>query len=77
MQQTSTHDLLLLYAYDELEGKEKAKFEKQLFGNVELVRELEEIQQIQRGLSRRLSAPDPTSVRIVLEESLNSQLEAH
>lgn len=77
MQQTSTPDLLLLYAYNELEGKQKSKFEKLLQATPELQQDLDDILRLQRGLNRNMSAPNPTSVRIVLEESLNSQLEAH
>jgi len=77
MEQTSTQNKLILYAYDELPPEEMKAFRAQIEADSQLQIELENIEQLQGRLSEFTASPHPTNVQIVIEDSLNSQLEMH
>jgi hypothetical protein len=77
MERTSTQNLILLYAYNELDGPEKLSFEIRLVNEPDLQLKLQEVLELQGKLDSINIEPNETSVQIVLEESLNSHLETY
>lgn len=77
MEQTSTQQKLLLYAYNELPAREMLEFRKLIDSNSQLRSDLDNLRMVQARLDTIQESPHPTNIQIVLEESRNSQLEIH
>ena len=69
MEQTSTHDLLILHAYGETTLEQRAYLPTQLAINENLQEELMEIIGTKRQLTAQMKSPSKTSVRIIMEHS--------
>ena len=69
MEQTSTHDLLILHAYGETTLEQREYLATQLAINENLQEELMEIIGTKRQLTAQMKSPSKTSVRIIMEHS--------
>ncbi len=69
MEQTSTHDLLVLHAYGETSPEQREYLAKQLAADENLQEELMEIIRTKRELTSKLKSPSATSLRIIMEHS--------
>lgn len=73
MEQTSTHDLLVLHAYGETTLEQRDFLATQLAINENLQEELMEIVRIKRELTTKMKSPSETSVRIIMEHSYKTE----
>jgi hypothetical protein len=73
MEQTSTHDLLVLHAYGETTLEQREYLAKQLATNETLQDELMEIIATKRQLTSKLKSPSATSLRIIMDYSHKSE----
>lgn len=77
MDNSSTHNKLIQFSYGELSMDERSSVLDQLLDSDALCSEFKGIETIKNLLNQEMYSPNPTSVKIILEESQRSELEAH
>lgn len=77
MDYTSTLHNLIQLSYSELAQDERSTVMDQITTSDELCDIFSEIEQIKSAMDSEMYSPNPTSVRMVLEESQRSELEMH
>ena len=75
MKPTFTQDHILLYLYGELDSPTSVQLEKELLTNVALRDYYEQQVQLFKQMDTCYEEPNETSIKIILEESLSSNLE--
>jgi hypothetical protein len=70
-----TQEHIILYIYGELDAPTSSQLEKELLTNVALRDYYEQQVQLFKQLDACYEEPNDTSVKIILEESLSSNLE--
>ena len=77
MDHTSTLNNIIQLSYSELPQSERSKIMDQIITSDELCDVFDQIEQIKSVLDTEICSPNPTSVKIILEESQRSELEMH
>lgn len=72
MKKTITQDDLVLYAYNELNSIDSQEVENAVNADPLLLEQLQEIIEMQGILDTACTAPNPTSLQIILEESASA-----
>ncbi len=73
MELKSTHDLILLHAYNESTEPQKEFLAKELAKDPALHEDLMEIIRAKRALNTKMMSPNPTSIRIIMEHSYKTE----
>jgi hypothetical protein len=77
MDYTSTLNNLIQLSYSELSQNDRSMVLDQISSSDELCDIFSQIEHIKSALNTEMSSPNPTSVKIILEESQRSELEMH
>ncbi len=77
MDYSSTLNSLIQLSYSELTNNERAIVLDKMSESDELCDTFSQIEQIKSVLDTEIYSPNPTSVKIILEESQRSELEMH
>jgi hypothetical protein len=77
MDHTSTLNNLIQLSYSELTHNERSKVQDQIAKSDELGDIYRYITQIKTALDGEICSPNPTSIRIIIEESQRTELEMH
>ena len=77
MDYTSTLNNLIQLSYSELTQNERSNVLEQMSSSDELCDAFSQIEQIKSVLNAEIVSPNPTSVKIILEESQRLELEMH
>ena len=77
MIQISTNNLLLLKAYNELTESMCVELDSRLDQGVENKEEFAQILEMKNILDGAYEEPNPTSIQLIMEESMRAQLEMH
>jgi tellurite resistance protein len=77
MDHTSTLHNLIQLSYSELTQDERSKVLDTITSSEELCETFSQIEQIKTALDTEIYSPNPTSIKIILEESQRSELEMH
>jgi hypothetical protein len=77
MIQISTNNLILLKAYNEITESGCVELDSRLEQGVEDKEECVQIMEMKNILDGAYEDPNPTSIQLIMEESMRSQLEMH
>ncbi len=77
MNNTSTLNQLLQLSYSELSKNEEDTLLNDMMRNEDLCDSYAIIENIKTVLNQEIHSPNPTSIKIILEESQRSELETH
>ena len=78
MDQNSTNSLLIQKVYSEISLMDELELDSLIAENQQLNTEFSEILTVKNILNQYEASPNPTSVKLIMEESMrSSELEAH
>ncbi|MFT5725213.1 MAG: hypothetical protein ACI9JN_002337 [Bacteroidia bacterium] len=77
MDYSSTLNNLIQLSYSELTQNERSTVLNQIAASEDLCDVFSRIEQIKSALDTEIYSPNPTSIKIILEESQSTELEMH